>query len=123
MRHELLEMVPNRDSESPLVRACSELPCTLRGSVFARHSVGTCAAGANTTDFFPDVVVYAGEALHSDIDVGQVVLPSWPKDCAGGAADVSAAAAADIATAAAAKGTADVDGAAVCDLDHRGGAW
>ena len=61
-RHELLKMVPNTDIAAALVRACFELPCTLRGSAPARRSVGTGAAGANTTDL-PDVVS-AGEAPH-----------------------------------------------------------
>ena len=72
-RHELLEKVPNMDRAAPLVRACSELPCTLRGSAPPRRSVGTCAAGANTTDFLPGIVIYAGEALHSDTAAEWVV--------------------------------------------------
>ena len=70
-RHELLEMVPNTDRAAPLVRVCSELPCTLRGSAPPRRSVGTCAAGANATDV-PNVVS-AGVALHSDTVVEKVV--------------------------------------------------
>ena len=40
VRNELLEMVLNKDSAAPLVRACFELPSTLRGSAPSRHSVG-----------------------------------------------------------------------------------
>ena len=79
-RHELLEMVSNTDSAVPLVRVCFELPCTLRVSAPPRRSVGTCAAGVNTTDLHPDIVAYAGEALRSDTAVGEVVSPSWPRD-------------------------------------------
>ena len=32
-RHKLLDMVPNTDRAMPLVRACSEFPCPLRGSL------------------------------------------------------------------------------------------
>ena len=99
-RHELLEMVPNTDSAAPLVRACFELPCTLRGSAPSRRSVGTCAAGVNTTDLLPDAIVSSGEALYSNTAVGEVVSPSVPRDCAAHAADVYAAAAADISAAA-----------------------
>ena len=120
-------MVPNTDSAAALVRACFELPCTLRGSAHPRRSVGTCAAGANTTDL-PGVVVSAGEALHSGTAVGKVVSPSWPRYCAADAADVSAAVPAAIAAAgAAAVGAAVVDRfvayVAGCGLDHRRGAW
>ena len=119
VRYELLEMMPNTDSAAALVQACSELPCTLRGSAPPRRSVGTCAAGANTTDLHPDVVVSAGEALHSDTAVWVVVSPSWPRDSAADAADVSTAVATDIAAAAAALEAAVVDGAvsAVAALD------
>ena len=136
-RHKLLEMAPNTDSAAALVRACLELLCTLPGSAPPRRSVGTCAARANTTDFLPDVVVSAGEALHSDTAVGEVVSSSWPRDRAADAANASSTAAADIAAAAAAIGAA-VDGPvgaaaaldasvvddplAGCDLDHRRGA-
>ena len=72
-RHELLEMVPDTGSTVPLVRACSEFPCTLRGSSPLRRSVGTCTAGANATDLFPDIVVSAGETRPSDTAVGEVV--------------------------------------------------
>ena len=138
-RHELLKMVPNTDSAATLVRACFGLPCTLRGSAPPRRRVGTCVAGVNTTDLLPDVVVSAGEALRSGTTVGEVVLPSWPRERTADAADVSAAEAADFAAAAAAIGAADVDGAvsavtaldasvvddptAGCDLDHRRSAW
>ena len=145
-RHELLKMVPNVDSAVALVRACFELPCTLRGNAPPRRSVDTCAAGANTTDLLPDVVVPAGEALRSGTAVGEVVSPSWPRVCTAGAADVSVVMTADIATAAAAmgavvaaveaavpamgavdvaaQGVSVADGhAAGCDLDHRRGAW
>ena len=130
-RHELLEIVPNTDSAAPLVRACFELPCTPRRSAPPRCSVGTCAADANTTDLLSDVVISAGEALHSDVVVVEVVSPSWTRDHATDAAG--------IATATAAIGAAVVDGAvgavgaldasvvddpaAGCDLDHRRGAW
>ena len=108
-RHELLKMVKNTDSAAALVRACFEVPCTLRGSAPPRRSVGTLAAGAHTTDLLPDVVVFAGEALRSGIAVGEVVSPSWPRDRAADVAGVSAAVAADIAAAiAAAIGAADV---------------
>ena len=120
MRHELLEMAPNMDNAAGLARACFELPCTLRGNAPPRRSVGMCAAGACTTDLLPDLVVSAGEALHSDTPVGEVVSPNWPRDHAADAADVSAAAAADIATATAAIGAAVFDGAlgAVAALDE-----
>ena len=68
-QHELLEMVPNTDSTAALVRAFFELPCTLRGRGPYRRSVGTCAAGVNTTDLLPDVVVSAGEVLCSDTSI------------------------------------------------------
>ena len=139
MRHNLLEMVPNTDNAAPLVRACSELPCTLWGSTPPHRSVDTYAAGANTTDLLPDVVVSTGEALHSDTAVEEVVSPRWPWEFAADAADVFAVAAADIAAAATAMGAVVVDGTmgvvatldafvvddptAVCDLDHRRGAW
>ena len=67
--HELLEMVLNTDRAAPLVRACSKLPCTLRGSALPSHSVGTRAAGANATDLLSDVAVSAGEALHFETAV------------------------------------------------------
>ena len=130
-RYELLKMVPNTGSAAALVRAYFELPCTLRGSAPPRRSVGTCAAGAKTTDP-PNVVVSAGEALRSGTAVGEVVSPTWPKDrAADDAADVSAAVAADIAATGAAAGVADADlkasvaddYVAGCDLDHRRGAW
>ena len=132
-------MVPNMVSAAPLVRACSEFPCTLRGSVPPHRSLGTCVAGANTTDLLPDVVVSAGEALRSGTAVGEVVFPGWPRDRTADAVDVSAAAAADIAAAVATMGAAVVHGAVgavvaldayvvddpadFCDLDHRRGAW
>ena len=132
-------MVPNTDISAALVRACFELPCTLRRSAPPCRSVGTRAAGVNTTDLLPDVAVSAGEALRSGTAVGEVVSPSWPRDHAVDAADVSAAVAADVAAAAAAIGAAVVDAtvAAVAaldasvaedliagyDLDHRRGAW
>ena len=135
-RHELLKMVPNVDSAAAPVRACFELPCTLRGNAPPRHSVDTCAAGANTADLLSDVVVSAGEALRSSSAVGEVVSPSWPRDRTAGAADVPAVVTADITAAAAAIG-ADVvvatvaaqdasvadDPVAGCDLDRRRGAW
>ena len=115
------------------------MPRTLRGNAPSRSSVDTCAAGANTTDL-PDVIVSAaGEVLRSGTVFGEVVSPSWPRDRAVDAADVSAAVAAGIATAGAAVGAAVLDGAmaavaaqdasvaddslAGCDLDHRHGAW
>ena len=133
-------MVPSTDTAAALVRACFELPCTLRGSAPPRRSVGTCAAGANATDFFADVVDSAGEALRSGIAAGEVFSPSWPRDRAADAADASVAVTADIAAAVAAIGAAVVDavGAIValngyiaaddpvpgCDLDHYcRGAW
>ena len=73
-RHEFLEMVPNADSAASLMRACYELLCTLRGSAPPRRSVGTCAAGANTSDFLLDAVVFAGEVLHSGTGPGIVLL-------------------------------------------------
>ena len=107
-RHELLKMVPSVDSAAALVRACLELPCTLRGNAPPRRSVDTCATGANTTDPPPDVVVSAGEALCSGTAVGEMVSPSWPRVRTAGAADVPAVVAVDIAA------TADV-GATVVD--------
>ena len=86
-RHELLKMVMNTDDTAALVRACFELPCTLRGNSSPRRTANTCAAGANATDRLPDVVVSAGEALRSGIAVGEVVSPSWPRGCTAGAAD------------------------------------
>ena len=76
VRHELQEMVPNTYSAAPLVRACFELPCTLRGNGPPRLSVGTCAASANMTDLLRDVVVSAGEVLRSSSAVGEMVSPS-----------------------------------------------
>ena len=126
------------DSAAPLVRAWFELLCTLRGSAPPRRSVGTCAAGVNTTDLLFDVVVCTGEALHSDTAVEEVVSPRLPRDRAADAADVPAAADADITAAAAMRATvvdcavgavATLDAyfvddpAADCDLDHRRGAW
>ena len=140
-RHELLKMVPNTDDAAALVRACFELPCTLRGNAPPRRSIDTCAAGANTSDLLPDAVVSAGEALRSSIVVGEVVSPSWPRDRTAGAADIPIVVTADIpivatadiaAAAAAAMGAAVVaaqgasvadDPVAGCDLDHRRGAW
>ena len=78
-RHELLKMVPNTDDAVALVRACFELPCTLRGNDPPRRSVDTCAAGANATNL-PDAVVSAGEALRSGTAVGDIVSPRWPRD-------------------------------------------
>ena len=110
-RHELLKMVPNTDSAAPLVWVCFELPCILRGSAPPRRSIGTCAAGANTIDPLADIVVSAGEALHSDTAVGEVVSSSWRRDRLADAAGDPAVAAADIATAAAvAMGAPVVDG-------------
>ena len=129
-------MVPNTDSAAELVRACFELPCTLRRSALPRCSVDTCAAGARTTDLLPDAVVSAGEVLRSGTAVGEVVSLSWSKDRTADAADVSAVVTADIAAAAAAIGVTVVDGAVAAqgasvegdsvagyDLDHRRGAW
>ena len=137
-RLELLEMVPNTDSATPLVRECFELPDALRGSAPRRCSVDTCETDANTTDLLPDVVVSAGEALRSGTAAEEAVSPSWPRDLAADATDVSAAEASDIAAVVAAMGAAVVGGAvrAVaaldasvvggpadgCDLDHRCGA-
>ena len=104
-------MVPNTDSAAELVRACFEMPCTLRGSALPHCSVGTCAAGAHTTGLLPDVVVSAGEVLRFSTAVGEVVSPSWSKDRMADAADVSAVVSVDIAAAAAAIGMAVVDGA------------
>ena len=122
-RHELLKMVPNTDSAAALVRACFELPCILRGSSSFRRNVGTCAAGANTTGLLPDVVVSAGEVLRSGTTVGEVILPSWPRDRAADAANVSTDVAADIAAAAALDASNEDDPVAGYDLDHRCGAW
>ena len=132
-------MVPNTDSAAELMRACFELPSTLRESALPRCSVDTWAAGARTTDLLPDVVVSAGEVLRSGTAVGEVVSLSWSKDRTADAADVSAVVTVDIAAAAAAIGVAVVDGAvaavaaqgtsvegdpvAGCDLDHPRGAW
>ena len=80
-------MVTNTDDAAALVRACFELPCTLRGNSPPRRTANTCAAGANATDLLPDIVVSAGEALRSGIAVGKVVSPSWPRGCTAGAAD------------------------------------
>ena len=132
-----MKMVPNTDSAAALVWACFELPCTLRGSAPPCRSVGTCAAGARTTELLPDVVVSAGETLRSGTAVEEAVSPSWPRDRAADAADVSAAVVADIAAAAAAAAAmgaavvaaAAAQGASVagdpvagCVLDHRRGA-
>ena len=130
-RYELPEMVPNTDSAALLVRGCSELPCTLRGSDPTHGSVGTCAASADTTDLLPDAVVFVGEALHSDTAVGEMVSPSWPRDRVADAADVSIAAATmgaavvdDAVGAVAVLDESVVDGpAAGCDLYPRRGAW
>ena len=94
-RHELLKMVPNTDDAAALVRACFELPCTLRENAPSRRSVDTYAAGANAADFLPKVVVSAGEALHSGTAVGEVVSSTWPKDCTADTADVLAVVTAD----------------------------
>ena len=75
-RHELLKMVPNTDGAAALMRACFELPCTLRGNAPPRRSVDTCAAGANATDILLDVAVSASEALRSGTAVGEAVSPS-----------------------------------------------
>ena len=136
VRHEPLKMVPNVDSAAALVRACFELHCTLRGNAPPRRSVDTCAAGVNTTDLLPDVVVSTGEALRSGTAVEEVVSTSWPRNRTAGAADVPVVVTADIAAATAAIGTAIVvaavaaqdasvadDPVAGCDLDHRRGAW
>ena len=72
-RHELLEMMPNKDRAAPLVWACSELPCTLRGSAPLCRRVGTCAAGAKATDLLRDADISAGVTLHSDTAVEEVV--------------------------------------------------
>ena len=113
---------------------------TLRGNAPSHRSAGTCVTKANKSDF-SYVVVFAGEALHPDTSVREVVSRTWPKDRAADDADVSGAAAADIAAAAAAAiGAAVVygaigavgavsaldasvvdDPAAGCDLDHRRG--
>ena len=66
----------NTDGAAPLVRACFELPYTLRGSTPPRRSVGTCAAGANAADLLPNAVVSAGVTLHSDTSVEENVSPS-----------------------------------------------
>ena len=100
---------PNTDDAAALVRACFELPCTLRGNAPPCRIVHTCAAGANTADFLLDVVVSAGEALRSGTAVGEVVSPSWPRGCTTDAA-VPAVVTADIAVAAAAMGAAVVAG-------------
>ena len=137
--HERLKMVRNTDSAAALVRACFELPCTLRRNVPPCRSVDTCVAGADTTDLLPDVAVSAGEALRSGTAVGEVVSPSWPRGHAADAVDVSAAVAAGIATAGAAVWMTVVDGAVAAvaaqdasvaddpvagfDLDYRSGAW
>ena len=70
--------MPNVDSAAALVRACFELPCPLRGNAPPRRSADACAAGANTTDLLPDVVVSAGEALRSGTAVGRWSLPAGP---------------------------------------------
>ena len=130
-------MVLNTDSAAALVRACFELPCTLRESAPPYRSVGTCTAGANTINL-PNDFVSAGEALRSGTAIGELASPSWPRDRAADTADVSAAVAADIAAATAAIGAAVVDDSvgtvaaldasvveasvAGCDLDHRRGA-
>ena len=72
-RHEFLKMVPNTDRAPPLVRACSELSCILRGSAPPRRSVSPCAAGAYANELLPDVVVSAGVTLYSDTAVEEVV--------------------------------------------------
>ena len=127
-RHELLRMVPNTDGAASLMRACFELPCTLRESAPPRRSVRTCAAGANTTDLLHDIIVSTCEALRSDSAVGEAVSPSWPRDRAADATNVSTAVAAGITAAGAATvGAAVVDGSmavvAGCDLDHRRGVY
>ena len=137
--HELLKTMANTDMAAGLVRACFELPCSLRGSPPLRRSVGTCAAGANETDPLPDFVVSACEVLRSGTAVGEMASPSRPRDRTADAADVTVAVAPDIAAAAAAIGAAVVDGVvgavatldtsaaydpvAGCDLDHHRGAW
>ena len=127
------------DMAAGLVRACVELPCSLWGSPPLRRSVGTCAAGVNTTDPLPDCVVSACEVLRSGTAVGEMASPSRPRDRTADAADVSVAVAPDIAAAAAVIGAAVVDGVvgavatldasaaydpvAGYDLDHHRGAW
>ena len=127
-------MVPNVDSAAAQVRTCFELPCTLRGNSPPRRMMDTCTAGANTIDLLLDVVVSAGEVLRSGTAVGDAVSSSWPRDRTGGATDVPAVVAADIAAAAAAIGAAVVVAAvaiqdasvadgpvAGCNFDHRRG--
>ena len=96
-----LRMVPNTDGAAALMRACFELPCTLRGNAPPRRSVDTCASSANATDLV-DVVVSAGKALRSGTAVGEVVSPSWTRGCTADVADVPAVVTTDIAAAAAA---------------------
>ena len=132
-RHELLKMVPNTDDAVVLVRACFELLCTLRGNSPPRRTVDTCTGGINATDLLPDVVLSADETLRSGTAVKEVVSPSWPRGCTADAADappvvtadIAAAAAAAMETAAVAAQGASVAGDPVagCDLDHRRGAW
>ena len=122
-RYKLLKMVPNVDGAAALVRACFELPCTPRGNVPPRRSVGTCATSADTTDLLPDVVASTGESLRSGA-VGEVVPPSWSRDRTADATDIPAGVTANIAAATAAIGAAVADDpVAGCDLDHRRGAW
>ena len=130
-RHELLEMVPNKGSAAALVRAYFDLfPCNLRGSAPSRRSVGTCGTDSNMIGLL-DVVVSAGEALRSGTAVGEVVSPSWPRDCAADASGVSAATAAGIAAPGAAAGAAVADlnayvaddPVAGCDLGYGRGTW
>ena len=113
-------MVLNTDSAVPLV-------FPLRGSAPRRRSVDTSAAGANTTNLLPVVVVVStGEALRSGTAVGEeVVSPRWPGDCAAAAAAAMRAAVAYSAVGAVASLDASFvdDPAAGCDLDHRRGAW
>ena len=75
-RNELLKMVPNTDNAAALVRACFELPCTLRENAPPRGSVDTCAAGANMADLLPDVVS-AGKALRVLL-LGRWSFPAGP---------------------------------------------
>ena len=68
-----VRIVPNTDSAAPLVRTCYELPCTPERSAPPLCKVGTCTANTNMTDLLHNVVVSAGEALHSAPAVGDVV--------------------------------------------------
>ena len=109
-------MVLNTDSAVPLV-------FPLRGSAPPRRSVDTSAAGANTTNLLPVVVVSTGEALRSGTAVGEVVSPRWPGDCAAAAAMRAAVAYGAVGAVASLDASFVDDPAAGCDLVHRRGAW